>query len=177
MRFDGQTDGPTRVDQRHEPHRQQTLVLGAEVDQGLVLRRAPRVEAVLVLADEPRRGKGGEHELTIDTEEVQHTAPLRRIEGAHGVPTLVLQKTLLRPFRHFGVRPPRLGLGNGIGEHGVEAIVRHVAQPILELGVDEVVEEVSQLHHMAVGVEDASLPHIGRRLHRRPPRSPTLPRR
>ena len=147
---------------------------GAEVGHGLVLSRAARVEAVLVLAGEPRGGEGGEHELTFDTEEVQHPAPLRRIEGAHGVPTLVLQETLLGQFRHLGVRTPRLGLGDGIGEHGGEAIARHVAQPVLELRIDEVVEEVSQLHHMAVGVEDASLPHIGRRLHSR---SPTLPNR
>ena len=159
-RFDRQIDGTTRVDQRDERHGEQPLVLRAEVGHGLVLRRAAGVEAVLVLAGEPRSGEGGEHELPIDAEEVEHPAPLRRIEGAHGVPTLVLQETLLGQFLRFGVRMPRLGLGNGIGEHSGEAVARHVAQPVLELRVDEVVEEVSQLHHMAVGVEDASLPHI-----------------
>ena len=159
-------DGTTRVDQWDERHREQALVLGAEVGHGLVLRRTARVEAVLVLADEPCRGKGGEHELTLDTEEVQYPAPFRRVEGPHGVPTLVPQQTLLGQFRHLGVRMPRLGLGDGIGEHAVEDFARHVAQPVLERRVDEVVEEVSELHHVAVGVKDASIAHIGRRLHR-----------
>ena len=37
------------------------------------------------------------------------------------------------------------------------------AAEILKRLPPEAVEEVSQLHHMAVGVEDASLAHIGRR--------------
>ena len=103
-----------------------------------------------------------EDELTFDAEEVQDPAPLRWIEGAHRVPSLVPQETLLGEFGHLGVRTPRLGLGNGVGKNGGEAIAGHVAQPVLEFRVDEVVEEVSELHHMAVGVKDASVSHIGR---------------
>jgi hypothetical protein len=113
----------------------------------------------------PTNLAGGEHELAIDAEEVEHPAPLRRIEGAHGVPTLVQQEAVLGQFLRLSVRMARLGLGHGIGEDSGQAVARHVAQPVLELRVDEVVEEVRQLHHMAVGVEDAPLPHIGRRLH------------
>ena len=165
-RFDGQADGATRVDQRYERHREQALVLCAEVGHGLVLRRAARIETVLVLASEPRRGEGGEHQLAVDAEEIQHPAPLHRIEGAHSVPTLVVHEALLGQFRHIGVRTPPLGLGNRIGQHGGKLVARRIAQPILELRVDEVVQEIGQLHHMAVSVEDAALPHVGRRLHR-----------
>ena len=90
-------NGTARVDERDEGHREQPLVLRAEVGHGPVLSRTPGVEAILVPADEPRRGEGGEDELALDAEQVEHPAPLRRVERAHGVPTLVLAGAAPRP--------------------------------------------------------------------------------
>jgi hypothetical protein len=82
------------------------------------------------------------------------------------VPPLVLHETVLGQLRRFCVRTPHRGFRDRVGEHRLEAITRHIAQQVLERWVDEVVEEVTEFHDVAIGVEDAPSSHIGRRLHR-----------
>ena len=122
--------------------------------------RTAGVEAILVLASEPCRSQGGEHQLALDPQEVEGPAPLHRIEGSHGVPSLVPQETPLGQLRLLRVRTPRLELRHRVSEHAVETIARHIAQPVLEFRFDKVVEEVGQLHDVAVGVQNAACSYI-----------------
>jgi hypothetical protein len=142
-----------RVDQRNERDRQQTLVVLAEVDDGVVVRSATGVQQVLVLAHELRGGERREHELTVEPEEIEHVASLGRIERAHGAPALVLPQPLLGlgPDGRAGVA--RLGACRRAVEQRLHHAHRAAVQLLDHVGRHEAFEEPRQLHQVAVRVE------------------------
>jgi len=116
-----------------------------------------RVQPVDVASSEHRRGEGGEHQLGLEAEQVQDTAPLLWIEAAHGVPALVRQQPLLCQGRLGGVRSALLGSGDSALEHRRQRVHPATTEPVPLVGVDEAVEEIGQLHDVAVSVEDGPL--------------------
>ena len=156
-RFADERRGATRVDQGNEGHGKESSVVRAEVGHGAVLGRRAGVEPVGVAAGEHRGGERGEHQLPVESEEVEHVAAFDGIEGAHRHPSLVLEQALLRSRRLRRIRPTCLGSLDGLLEHGLEPVHPPPAQAVTLVGRDVLVEEVGQFHHMAVGVEDRAL--------------------
>ena len=154
-------DRARRVDERDEPDREQPVVGGAELRHGAVLRRAAGVEAVGVAPGEHRGGERREHELALEAEQVEGATALVGIERAERVPALVREQPLLGGRRASpdpsggrwpGPWPSRAAARTRRRHRGACGPVR---------GVEVLVEEVGQLHHVAVGVEDPPVAGVG----------------
>src|SRR5205807_10637879 len=74
--------------------------------------------------------------------------------------SLVQQEALLGLGRLGRIGPPVGGAGCGAFEDGLEGFHALPAQPVALGRIDEAVEEVGQLHHVAVGVQDRALPGV-----------------
>ncbi len=149
------------------------LVLGsaAGVEQLEVGRQLLGVGVAVDVAREVEHagGEGGKDQLALEAQQIQDPAALDTVESAHGHPTLVLHQALFGPGRDRHVGAPALGLLSGVGQHRSERVHASAAQAIPLGRVDEVVEEVGQLHHVAVGIEDGSPTGVG---HGDPPELP-----
>ena len=88
-------------------------------------------------------------------------AALDRVEGPHGLPALVEQEPGLGLRGGRGVGPAAVGPVDGGGEHGLEGLHAGAPQLVAVVGVDVGVEEVGQLHEVAVGIQDASRTGVG----------------
>ena len=110
---------------------------------------------------EHSRGESGEDQLALEAEQIQDAAALDGVEAAHGHPALVLHQALLGPGRHRRVGAAALCLLGGVGQHRCECVHAPATQAVPFGRVDEVVEEVRQLHNVAVGVEDGAPTGVG----------------
>lgn len=83
------------------------------------------------------------------------------VETSHGNPTLVVHEPLFGTCCDAGVRASCRGLGYRIVQKRCEGIEAASAQPACVIRVDEVVQKVSQLHDMAVSIEDHAISCVG----------------
>jgi hypothetical protein len=82
----------------------------------------------------------------------------------HGRPALVDEQAVLGRRRLGRVGAAGPGFDDGVVQHSLERIHAPSAQPAPLGRVDEVIEEVGQLHHVAIGIEDHPLTGVGHRL-------------
>jgi hypothetical protein len=150
-----------RIDQRDEGDRQEAGVVLAEVGDSPVLGGSAGVEAVDVAPAEHGGRERGEHQLGVEAEQVEHLAALLGVEGTHRRPALVLQQPLLGQGRLRRVGSALLVAANGGLEDGLERLHALPAQPRRLALLDERVEEIGQLHDVAVGIEDAPALGVG----------------
>ena len=122
---------------------------------------------VEVPSGEQGGGEGREDQLAFEPEQVEHPAPLLAVEATHGRPALVGHQPLLGLGRLGRIGAPAGGQVDRTVEHGLQRLHAVAAQPVALGGIDEVVEEVGQLHHVAVRVEHDASSCVG---HRVPPR-------
>jgi hypothetical protein len=152
-RLGGERHRPSGVDQRHVGDAQQAGVTRAEGVDGAVLRGRAGVEALRVATGVQRAGEGREHQLTVDAHQVERARALGDVEGAHRVPALVLPQPLLGGGRLPRIAPAGFVLREGVVEDRLHPVEGAEAEQLPLVVFDEAVEEVRQLHHMAVGVE------------------------
>ena len=154
-------DGTIRVVEGDESHRQQAGVVLAEVGDGEVVGRAAGVQEIQVLAHEHRRGEGGEHELSVEAEHVDHVAALGRVERAHRAPALVDAGAAPRP-RCAPRHRCRRSAASAVALSSTGARRRHLAgpQPVDASSSMNAIEEAGQLHQVAVGVEHSTAPCV-----------------
>ncbi len=153
--------GAIGIDEGHVRDGKQPLVVLAEVDDRMVVGGATRVEQVFVLADELCGREGGEHQLAVEAEEVEHVAALLRVERADRAPALVLPQPLLGFGSGGGIGGACLRRLRGAVEHRLEHAHRAAAELVDHVGLHEGLEEPGQLHQVAVGVEDRAAVGVG----------------
>jgi hypothetical protein len=66
--------------------------------------------------------------------------------------------------RHRGIRTPSLRLVLGVLEDRAQRIDAFAPQSIPGVGIDELVEELRQLHYVAIRIEDDPLAGVSHRL-------------
>jgi hypothetical protein len=153
--------------ERNVGDREETWIRSAEVRDCLVLRGRTGIEPAGLAAGEHRRGECREHELAVEAEQVERATPLRGVEGTHGHPALVLQQPLFGLGRLCRIRASLVRSPNGAIEHRLHRFHAAPPQLISILGIDEVVEEVGELHDVTISVENS--PTRGVRGHCRSP--------
>ena len=147
--------GPRRVGEGQPADRLEPRVGCTERGHGPVQRAGAAIAHVEVRVEgELVHGKGGEHELRVDAEGVEHPAAHVGVEGARGQPPL-------RPGDHVGpdllvpVARPHTGQPvHQLLRAGTSAIEAEAAELLAHVGLGKAGEPVAGLHHMAVGVED-----------------------
>ena len=156
-------DGPVGVDQRG---RTRPAAGGGRTAQksttARLWARLPGVEQVDVATHEHGGGEGGEHELALEAEQVEHVAALGR------------DRT--RPWRASpcpaaAAPRPRRGLAGSDRRRSALAVAssstadsRSIERPFsrsTHVVLDEGVEKAGQLHQVAVGIEDRTTVGVG----------------
>ena len=98
--------------------------------------------------------EGGEDELAVEAEEIKNAAAFGRIESSHRHPPLVGHEALLGFGGPDRAGTAGLGARYGLRQHRFESLHAPAAQLVSLPRVDEVVQEIGQLHDMTVGVEN-----------------------
>jgi len=111
------------------------------------------------------RRKGGEDQLAVEAQKVQGGAPLCGVEGAKGAVALGSADEAIAKGGQLGdplggVASPRLRFLEQIGErtHARNLDLRH---PLAQPGIGMVLEEVRQLHDVAVGIVEGAALGVG----------------
>ena len=158
--------GQLRVVQRNGGHAHQPVIGGAEVDHVPVVRPGRAIAQPALQLGRRREGHaqavGREHQLLAEAEQVHGGAPVAGIEGPQGLDLLgLLDQGVTQGHlgRHVlgAVRPAlvhdhrHLLVGDDGGRVG------HLGDLVPQAGVGIALQEVRQLHDVAVGVIDVAV--------------------
>src|SRR5215472_7521916 len=108
----GRLRAASRFTPRHEADGDEPLILCAELRDRTVVRTSTTVEKVKVIAKELRRGKCAEHQLLLESQEVERPATLRRIKRAERLPTFCRHEPGLERAGCSGVPAASLGVSD-----------------------------------------------------------------
>ena len=139
--------GPERLGDRDE-----AWIVGAEVDHRAVVRTEPAQHHLGLLAQELGGRERREHQLAVEAEQVQRSAPFGRIEGTEGAPTLGRQEVRLCVASPRRVVPACRRVAHGPLGHAAGPAEVERTQPFSHPRIGVGLQPVRELHQMAVRV-------------------------
>ncbi len=119
------------------------------------------VDELGVVAEELRRRERAEHELAVEPEEIEGAGALDRVERAERRPSLVVQHVGFERGHSRRVGGALLGVADGVVGELARGSQIEGTDPVADVGVGVLDEEVRQLHDVAVGVVERASLRVG----------------
>lgn len=141
-----------RITPRDEAHRDESLVVRAEVRHRAVVRPRAAVEEIRIVAGELAGGEGAEDELPVDAEEIDGAAALNRIKRTECRPPLCTHDVVFQRPRRERIATSRLRSSDSrVGQRPGSAEIQR-PDAFADAGIGVLDEPISQLHEVAVRV-------------------------